>query len=218
MKIMGLILVPGLVACAAQAQTYNGACSKFTLPSPPTLVSNTFIRKGFGEFGAPRKQGHATHQGVDITHNASNSDPATTATYAIADGIIAYAQVNGSETTGYGNVVVVDHGNGCYVMYAHLANKPFTPEKPGGNLQVKVGQKVKGAGLLGYFVDIKSDTDSTGNAVSTDPAAREQVHIQFIEAPPGRAGTGSLANVIFKGDGVTVDPTPVLISMGYRKM
>lgn len=200
------------------AQHFSGSCAKLTLPSAPTKVSKTYIRKGFGEFGAARKGGDATHKGVDLTRNTSDSDAAATAVYAIASGTIAYSRVNGSPTDGYGNVIVVDHGNGCYSMYAHLASKPFTPAKPGGNLEISVGDSVNLGQLLGYFVDIKSDTASTGNAVRTDPAAREQVHIQMIEAPSGRKdkGTGSLAGSILREDGITVDPTSFLLGLGYK--
>lgn len=63
----------------------------------------------------------------------------------------------------------------------------------------------------------QDDTGSTGNAVATDPAAREQVHIQMMEAPPGRRSAAGLKDTILGKDGVVIDPTPVLAGMGYQK-
>lgn len=200
---------------AIHAEPFQGACGKLVLPATPTNVGKTFIRKGFGEFDAPRKGGESTHKGVDITRNSSDSDLNSTAVFSVAAGSIAYSRVNGSSTDGYGNVVVVDHGNGCYSMYAHLASKPFTPAKPGGNLEVSLGAKVAVGQRIGYFVDIKSDSDSTGNAVRTDPAARSQVHFQLIEAPSGRSSATALA-AITRADGMVVDPTPFLTKLGYK--
>ena len=100
-------------------------------------------------------------------------------------------------------------------MYAHLASKPFTPKNPGSNLDISRGDKVTAGQRLGYFVDIKSDTSSTGNAVRTDPAAREQVHFQMIEAPAGRSSATALKDII-RSDGVIVDPTLFLKELGYQ--
>jgi murein DD-endopeptidase MepM/ murein hydrolase activator NlpD len=200
-----------LFGSQVHAQAHANACQKLVVSVAPTDVAKTFMRKGFGEFGASRKGGESLHKGVDITRSTSDSDPEATAVYAVAAGKIAYSRVNGSATTGYGNLVVVDHGNGCYSAYAHLASKPFTPSKPGGDLLVKVADKVTAGQKIGYFVDIKADTTSTGNAVSTDPAAREQVHFQMMEAPSGR---GASIGTILGSDGVVVDPTPFLKSKG----
>ena len=94
---------------------------------PPTDVSRTFIRSGPGTFGAARASGKS-HTGVDIPTRASYSDPLAYAVYAVADGVVAYAQFNGGGLDdGFGNVVAIDHGNDCYTMAAHLASDPFTP-------------------------------------------------------------------------------------------
>ena len=190
------------------------ACTPGSIQSAMTDTEKTFIREGFGEYGAPR--GDEEHTGVDIITNASQSDPAAYAVSPIAPGTVAYAQINGSEDTGFGNVIVIDHGNDCYSLYAHLANRPFTSEQPGGNLEVALGESVGLGQIIGYFVDIKSDVDSTGNARRTAEVARHQVHFELIQAPSGRSGQGSLRGVIFQEDGVRVDPTALLQSLGYE--
>ena len=51
------------------------------------------------------------HEGIDI------SAPTGTAVRAVASGSVVFAGVMG----GYGNLVVVDHGNGLATAYAHLS-------------------------------------------------------------------------------------------------
>lgn len=201
-----------IMSSEAPAQTSN-ACPGAALTTAPTDITKTAIRKGFGEWRAPR--GTSTHKGVDLVVNASYGDNAPYGVYPVAAGTVAYSRLNGTQSTGYGNMVIIDHGTGCYSLYAHLANQPFTPVKPGGNLLVKVGDPVTTASRIGYFVDIKADVDSSGNAQSTAPAARHQVHVAFIRAPSGRTSTVSLA-AILGNDGAIEDPTSFLISKGYK--
>jgi murein DD-endopeptidase MepM/ murein hydrolase activator NlpD len=191
------------------------ACDPGRLKIAITDTSKTIIRKGNGEFGAPRSNG-GVHQGVDIITNASYSSSEPYAVFSIAAGTVASSRLNGTPTTGYGNVIVVDHGNDCYSLYAHLANLPFTPISPGGNLLKKIGDKLKTGDVLGHFVDIKAEMESTGNAVSTAPEARHQVHFELIRAPSGRSGTGGLNATILRSDGVREDPASILISLGYK--
>lgn len=55
----------------------------------------------------------AVHQGIDI--RAKLGDPV----YAVDAGVVMYANWN---DWGYGNLVVIDHGNGWQSVYAHLEN------------------------------------------------------------------------------------------------
>ena len=52
------------------------------------------------------------HEGIDI------AAPTGTSVQAVASGTIIYAGVMG----GYGNIVVIDHGNGLSTAYAHLSS------------------------------------------------------------------------------------------------
>jgi hypothetical protein len=52
------------------------------------------------------------HYGIDIAGNTGN------AIYAVDNGVIVYA---GWNDWGYGNVLVIDHGNGWQSLYAHLS-------------------------------------------------------------------------------------------------
>ncbi|MBN8262544.1 MAG: peptidoglycan DD-metalloendopeptidase family protein, partial [Xanthomonadales bacterium] len=56
--------------------------------------------------------------------------PAGTAVKAVADGTVVFADW----MTGYGNILIVDHGNGYMSLYAHadgLLKDPGTPVKRG---------------------------------------------------------------------------------------
>ncbi|HTK59740.1 MAG TPA: M23 family metallopeptidase [Candidatus Baltobacteraceae bacterium] len=79
------------------------------------------------------------HTGIDI--NGTLSD----ATYAVDDGIVTFAGWNKS---GYGNMILIDHGNGMVTRYAHHSK-----------LYVKVGDQVKKGQTIGM---VGSTGRSTG--------------------------------------------------------
>lgn len=80
-----------------------------------------------------------THQGLDI------AAPTGTKIKAVSDGTVSYSGVMG----GYGNLIIIDHGNGITSYYGHCSK-----------LLSKVGDKV----LAG---DVIAEVGSTGN--STGP-------------------------------------------------
>ena len=55
---------------------------------------------------------NANHFGIDIAGSVGD------AVYAVDNGVVVYA---GWNNWGYGNVVVVNHGNGWQTLYAHLS-------------------------------------------------------------------------------------------------
>jgi len=80
------------------------------------------------------------HLGIDIA--AGSGAPI----YAADGGVVVYAGwING----GYGNMIMIDHGNGYHTVYGHLSS-----------VNVRCGQSVYGGNLIGY-------AGSTGN--STGP-------------------------------------------------
>ena len=181
--------------------------------APLTDLTRTFIRKGAGQFNAPRNSG-GPHTGADVRVRQSFPEKEAYQVRAVSAGTVAYAQMNGLPGKGYGNVIVLDHGNDCYSLYAHLANEPFTPLKAGGNLLKKVGDRVNAGDVIGYFVNIEGDVDSTGNAIN-HPIAPHQVHFSLFASPSGRKSTGKLLDLMVKSNSY-VNPEPFLISLGYR--
>ena len=109
----------------------------------PTNPAVTAIRGVVGEFDAPRGGKPDGHTGVDIRMTMTAHDQEDYAVRAMADGIVAYAAFNGKANPdddgplndGYGNTIIIDHGNDCYTMYAHLAQEPFTPRRSGEGLR-----------------------------------------------------------------------------------
>jgi len=79
----------------------------------------------------------ANHSGIDIDGNTG--DPV----YAVDSGVVVYA---GWNNWGYGNVIVINHGNGWQTLYAHL-----------NALNVGCGQSVSQGNLIGAIGE-------TGNA------------------------------------------------------
>ncbi|MBR5859034.1 MAG: peptidoglycan DD-metalloendopeptidase family protein [Clostridia bacterium] len=92
-----------------------------------------------------------THNGIDIVADGRGckGDPA----YAAADGVVIRADWYG----GYGNCVIIDHGDGVQTLYAHFTS-----------ISVEVGDVVKAGDEVGKI-------GSTGN--STGPHLHFEVHV-----------------------------------------
>ena len=179
--------------------------------SPPTDVSRTFIRAGLGEYLARR--GSGVHNGVDIVATGSHRDNRATEVLAVRDGKIAYARLNGSDTGGYGNTVVVDHYDGTYTLYSHLSME--RPASSSSNLLVSVGDVVCAGQLLGHFRKVSEDFDagSTGNAVRLPAHLSYQVHVAFFRAPSGRSSAGKISDLMIDS-GAWYDPTSFMREHG----
>lgn len=93
------------------------------------------VTAGFGERLDPFSGEDAFHAGVDI------AAPSGTPVRATADGIILEA---GREEAGYGNEIVIDHGDGIATRYGHL-RRIFVVE----GQEVKQGQIIGTVGMTG---------------------------------------------------------------------
>jgi murein DD-endopeptidase MepM/ murein hydrolase activator NlpD len=69
------------------------------------------VMSGFAQRADPFSGEGEFHKGVDI------SAPTGTPVHVTADGIVVYAEV----MSGYGKLIVVDHGAGMQTAYAHLS-------------------------------------------------------------------------------------------------
>jgi len=84
------------------------SCIPSIYPANPKTVQLT---SPFGARYHPIRQAIIVHEGVDL------AGPAGQPIYATGDGIVESTEVNFS---GYGNVIVIDHGFGYKTRYAHL--------------------------------------------------------------------------------------------------
>jgi murein DD-endopeptidase MepM/ murein hydrolase activator NlpD len=76
------------------------------------VAGGTFLRP----FGEPRR--HHTHAGVDIRGERGQD------ILAAKDGVVAFC---GRTKTGYGTMVVLDHGDGVQTVYAHAQKVLVNP-------------------------------------------------------------------------------------------
>jgi murein DD-endopeptidase MepM/ murein hydrolase activator NlpD len=107
--------------------TYARAWHKNVIPGMWPVNGRLLSR--FGDREDPFSGEGAFHKGVDI------SAAMGTAVHAAADGIIYQAEY----ASGYGRVVVIDHGNGMRTWYAHLSRFAVIP-----------GEEIRRGEILGY--------------------------------------------------------------------
>lgn len=189
--------------CGATPQGSPAPTKAFSVA--PTKTIGYALRLATGEYLAGRANG--AHQGVDIVATGSMTRKEDTKVMATGGGIVAFA--HNSDPTGYGYTVMIDHNNGEYTLYAHLAE---TASKP----CVKVGDAVHQGQIIGYLFDPATGEKSSGNAASLQgvPAWEHiQVHVELVLAPKGRRSTTTTAPI--KMGAQITDPTRRLKDLGY---
>lgn len=100
--------------------------------TPFVVPAKGQFTSGFGYRLHPVTGETAIHEGLDIANSR------WTPIYATADGIVSSAANGGN----FGNLVVIDHGNGYQTKYAHMSK-----------MMVEKGQLVKRYALIGYMGD-----------------------------------------------------------------
>ncbi len=97
-----------------------------------------------------------SHKGIDL------GAPKGTDILAAENGSVIYA----SWMNGYGNCVIVDHGNGLWTLYGHIMNDGIYVKV--GDV-VKRGQKIAGVGSTGQSTGNHLHFEVRKNEVPTDP-------------------------------------------------
>lgn len=95
--------------------------------SPLGAVPGGRVTSGYGTRFDPIDGERRQHDGIDV------AAPTGTPIHAPRDGVVRFAGTRG----GYGNVVVLDHGDGTETRYAHC-----------DSLSVKEGQVVRGGAVI----------------------------------------------------------------------
>lgn len=121
----------------------------------PVAKSGTYITSDYGIREHPVQGVIKQHTGIDIG-NAGYGAPIIAAT----DGVVSYA----GELGGYGNCVMINHGNGISTLYGH-----------GQAIHTQVGTQVKKGDLI-------MEVGSTG--VSTGPHLHFEVRINGTAVDP----------------------------------
>ncbi len=132
--------------------------SRYSLPTngtPDIWPVDGVLIGGFGMRMDPFSGEGAFHKGVDI--RATTGTPVR----STADGIVIHA---GWDMSGYGRLVVVDHGGGIQTWYAHLSR-----------INVTVGEEMHRGDVLGLV-------GSTGRV--TAPHLHYEVHVDGVVRNP----------------------------------
>ncbi len=128
-------LIKQLIAEAASQ--FSGLDGELLWPiEPPTWISS-----GYGWRRDPFSGAQAWHGGIDLAphHGAANY------ILAAAVGEVIYSGWNG----GYGNCIMIDHGDGTVTLYAHMST--LLVQK--GEV-VSRGQRIARAGTTGYSTGV----------------------------------------------------------------
>jgi len=121
------------------------------------IKGNIRVTSNFGTRVHPITGKKHTHTGIDF------GAPQGTAIYAAEAGRVIVSQA----WSGYGNCIIIDHGNGLWTLYGHIRN---------GGLLVDVGDTVEKGDKI-------AEVGSTGN--STGPHLHFEVRKDEVPVNPG---------------------------------
>ncbi|MCK9858053.1 M23 family metallopeptidase [Paenibacillus sp. ATY16] len=121
------------------------------------LRSSYRISSNFGYRIHPITHVRKLHTGIDF------AVPQGTDVYAAEAGVVIVAQT----WSGYGNAIIIDHGNGLWTLYGHLRNGGIMVEK---GQTVKKGEKIGESGNTGNSTGPHLHFEVRKNQVAVDPA------------------------------------------------
>nr|WP_239522558.1 M23 family metallopeptidase [Geodermatophilus sabuli] len=133
-QVTGVAAGTGHLPCTGAAPVLRAVTGDWTTPTEGPLTS------GFGNRNSPTGGGVRLHAGLDL---APGCDAPIVAASA---GVV----VRAGASSGYGNLVVVDHGGGVLTRYAHMEDEDLLAVV---GQQVVAGQQIARVGTKG---------DSTG--------------------------------------------------------
>lgn len=145
-------------AAAAAAQTSGGSVTSREIVNGWTWPASGQLMSGYGMRLHPIYGYWRMHNGQDVSNGAG------TPIYAASAGRVVYS----GYSSGFGNYVKIDHGNGMSSIYAHILS---------GGLRVSHGQQVSVGQLVGLM---GSTGPSTGNHLHLE-VRRDNVPINPLD-------------------------------------
>jgi len=139
-----------------------------------TPVTAGFVGSGFGSRVDPFSGQMSMHAGLDF------AAPVGTPILAAAGGVVSVAEYNPA----YGNMVVIDHGNGLQTLYAHAAKVDVRP----GEI-VRKAQPIALVGTTGRSTGSHLHFEVHVNGVPRNPArflSRQRGDLPLSELSPRR--------------------------------
>ena len=152
-EVEGLLAQSAALSARIRVAQASAASSPTAVPSAPSSAGFVWPVHGVLTSSFGWRWGRM-HEGIDI------AVPSGTSVVAVTSGTVIVAGWTG----GYGNLVVVDHGNGTATAYAHNTS-----------VAARVGQQVAQGQLIAY-------SGSTGN--STGPHVHFEVRVNGSPADP----------------------------------
>lgn len=144
----------GVESQLGQLYLINDAKARYYLSVPDQWPVQGLLTSGFGFRRSPFTGQSSFHSGLDI------ASPVGTKVFAPSDGTVVFS----GWKSGYGNVLLIDHGFGLQTLYAHNSR-----------LLVKEGDTVKRGALI-------SHVGSTGS--STGAHLHYEVHVDGMPIDP----------------------------------
>ena len=137
---------------APSSSDFSSSGSKMAHPVP--AYSGTAPNEAYGKRTNPISGKEEVHKGVDLKATL-NTD-----VVSAAGGTVIFAGVK----SGYGNTVIVDHGDGTSTLYAH--NSSLTVN---AGDEVSRGQVIAKAGTTGYSTGVHVHFEVRKNGIAVDP-------------------------------------------------
>ncbi len=108
--------------------------------SRSTTSPGSFVRPARGGVTGPFGERRRSHIHPGIDYDGDTGDPVV----AAGSGTVAYAGSAPSGFSGYGQMVLIDHGQGIQTLYAHLSRIAVAVGRP-----IEAGQSVGAMGTTG---------------------------------------------------------------------
>ena len=129
----------------------GGGSLNWPVPTPPAVMTSAFGYRIHPITGNVRH-----HSGVDLAGDFGDT------IYAAGDGIVDVASVG--DNGGYGNLVIIDHGNGLKTYYGHNSTVDVTPGQ-----KVIAGEPIATMGSTGASTGPHCHFGTELNGVFVDP-------------------------------------------------